>query len=160
MSAWTAEDDARLCALLDEGHSASIIAARIGRSRNAILGRVHRLGMRAKRRLKATPNERAVVVAPKPRPRRKPVNSAPAPSLNLTFDQLLERGGCKYATTPDDAPPDGHRFCGQPRTRRWDESVSPYCQAHHSVVYTGLPAKPRKHDPFVARTNGMMRGGR
>jgi len=42
-SAWTAEDDARLRALWDAGHSLIQIGVRMGRSKNSVVGRAHRL---------------------------------------------------------------------------------------------------------------------
>ena len=41
--AWTAEDDARLRALWDAGHTLLQIGVRMGRSKNSVVGRAHRL---------------------------------------------------------------------------------------------------------------------
>lgn len=45
-SAWTAADDAVLRRLAARRHAASEIGVRLGRSRAAVLGRAHRLGVR------------------------------------------------------------------------------------------------------------------
>lgn len=46
MTAWTEEEDRILADMAREGASGSEVGLRLGRSRNAIMGRAHRLGIR------------------------------------------------------------------------------------------------------------------
>lgn len=61
---WTAEEDALLEKAWGAGESARDIAARIGRSRNSVIGRVNRKGLTAKLR--------GAAYVPKPRPKKVP----------------------------------------------------------------------------------------
>ena len=47
-STWTAKDIAELCEYAREGLSAKQIGDKIGRTRNAVIGKLHRLGMGTK----------------------------------------------------------------------------------------------------------------
>lgn len=74
MSFWTDEKIKELKALWAEGHSASVVAAKIGaRSRNSVLSKVHRLGL-SKDQPRATHHRQTQT--PKPRePMQKPIGT-------------------------------------------------------------------------------------
>ena len=40
---WTPQEDATLCALRQDGYTARLIALEMGKTRNAVLGRIYRL---------------------------------------------------------------------------------------------------------------------
>jgi len=74
---WTREEDERLCKLVKLGYSFSRIAAEIGRERNAISGRIFRLGLKSP----ASTKSRDPGIRNKPRqsnPRPQPVRSPEA----------------------------------------------------------------------------------
>jgi len=62
---WTAEEDALLEKAWGAGESARDIAARMGRSRNSVIGKVNRKGLTAKLR--------GAAYVPKPRPKKVPI---------------------------------------------------------------------------------------
>lgn len=149
--AWTEDRVAVLTKLWAEGLSASQIAAQLGGvTRNAVIGKVHRLGLsgRAKpsrptaRRVNKTPKARVktAAVPKKPKPAKvavKPVVQAPpAPPLeakplpNGEFATILTIRDhmCKWPI--GDPTASDFRFCG-----RKIKAGEPYCEAHCSVAY-------------------------
>ncbi|MTH96505.1 GcrA family cell cycle regulator [Roseibium sp. RKSG952] len=94
---WTTERVEHLKKLWSEGHSASQIAAELGGiTRNAVIGKVHRLGLSG--RTKATP-------APSKTRRSKTpdTSSAEAPEQN-TASQLQTEGATALKAAPEPAP--------------------------------------------------------
>ena len=65
---WTAEEDERLLTMWARNWSASIVAAKLGRTRSSALGRLHRLGALNPSREATTPKIHAM---------RLPVNASP-----------------------------------------------------------------------------------
>ena len=139
---WTPEQIAqvgRLCT--KEGLSAQEIADRFpGRTRNAVIGVIHRNGFyRARTERKPKPLTRAPglrAVAPSPSSPPRPVRKNPkaqkprpaAPPLRAvdtpTYDVLeLGKDMCRFPVTADKP----HRFCGAPT------DGGPYC-AHHAQI--------------------------
>jgi GcrA cell cycle regulator len=107
---WTSDRVEILRQLWQQGQTASQIAAQLGGvTRNAVIGKAHRLGLSQK----ATP-----VVRPEPAPR--PVAAAVASSVTGR--------GCLWPVG-DPKQPDFH-FCGQP-----SETGRPYCAEHCAVAY-------------------------
>lgn len=120
---------------LEDGLSASEIAPRLGVSRNAVLGKVHRLGLSNRRPRQAPP--------PRPRcPQRRrskpPVTSKrtlqpatsgwDAPSVGLAARvEDLTPCACRWPIGDPRAPAFG--FCGRPA------AAAPYCEAHRRVAY-------------------------
>jgi GcrA cell cycle regulator len=149
---WTDERVALLRKLWTEGLSASQIAKQLGGvTRNAVIGKVHRLGLAGR----ATPSRPAKrpVRASRPRlmgpsvPRLRPTSTAPTvviPQLEplrgedgkaanvLTINELM----CKFPigdpTDPDFA------FCGRAAVG------SPYCSDHARLAYQPSQAKKRR----------------
>ncbi len=156
--AWTEDRVEILTKLWAEGLSASQIAARLGGvTRNAVIGKVHRLGLsgrakpsrpktvsRAKTRPKTT-------VAPKPRVVRKPaapkvqappapppIEAKPLPNGEFATVLTIRDHMCKWPI--GDPGSSDFRFCG----RKVKES-EPYCAAHCAVAYQ--PSRRRGSAP-------------
>jgi GcrA cell cycle regulator len=146
--AWTDERVEQLKQLWAEGLSASQIAGRIGGvTRNAVIGKVHRLGLAG----------RATPTAPRP----KSVRPSPAEPVSRVTPLSLESlchgvdrptvssiGGqqCKWPIG-DPAAEDFH-FCGQPTT-----SSKPYCAYHSQVAFQPSSARRetgRREAPVLA----------
>lgn len=164
---WTDDRVALLRRLWEDGQSASKIAAQLGGvTRNAVIGKVHRLGMSGR----AKPGEEVAAPVPKaveietaiavvemeaPEPvailahRPAPEFPTPAPaaepvalvvSQRVTIMDLRE-AMCRWPigdpTTPE------FRFCG-------GRSITglPYCTQHAEIAYQ--PAAERKRDRRVA----------
>jgi len=149
---WTEERVATLRKLWAEGLSASQIAKQLGSvTRNAVIGKVHRLGL-AGRATPSRPAKRPVRVA-RPRvigptaPRLRPASSLPMvviPDLEpLRFADgkaasvlTLNESMCKYPIgDPNDAD---FAFCGRGST------CGPYCQDHARLAYQPSQAKKRR----------------
>lgn len=135
---WSSEKTAKATDLWSRGFSATEIAKLIGcPSRNAVIGKIHRLGLRRTdaqrpkkpKAIRAKPDRKAKLlptqVHPNHKPDNRPVRSASIAPLNLT---LLMRGdGCKW---PSALALGEHLFCGQSRAEH-----SPYCVAHHKLAF-------------------------
>ncbi len=159
---WTDERVSALRKLWTDGLSASQIAKQLGGvTRNAVIGKVHRLGL-AGRATPSRPAKRPVRLsrparphngAPAPRPRLHAVGSlppqpflpAPPPLEALTQPDgsvasvltLTERM-CKWPIgDPND---NSFAFCGRGAT------CGPYCQEHSQLAYQ--PQTPRKKRAF------------
>src|SRR5688572_26219162 len=149
---WTEERVATLRKLWAEGLSASQIAKQLGSvTRNAVIGKVHRLGL-AGRATPSRPAKRPVRVA-RPRvigptaPRLRPASSLPMvviPDLEpLRFADgkaasvlTLNESMCKYPIgDPNDAD---FAFCGR------GSVCGPYCQDHARLAYQPSQAKKRR----------------
>ncbi|PWE18833.1 GcrA cell cycle regulator [Marinicauda salina] len=158
--AWTEERVETLKKLWAEGLSASQIAKELGGvTRNAVIGKVHRLGLsgraapsRPTRRVvskpaakpRRTPNAparskpAAAKSAPAPAPRPAPVEAARLPNGEYATVLTLRESMCKWPIgDPADAT---FRFCGR--------KASPggaYCEAHAEMAYQ--PQSKRKRKP-------------
>lgn len=160
---WTEERVELLRKLWLDGLSASQIAAELshGITRNAVIGKVHRLGLSG--RVKATPV--AAPATPRPRPAARPAPPRPIapavigatalairpqtiaraePEMEAVIIPLSERvtimelreAMCRWPMG-DPTSPD-FRFCGA----RSAEAGAPYCTAHARVAYQ--PAQDRR----------------
>jgi GcrA cell cycle regulator len=124
---WTDADVEQLRALWHEGRSAKIIGEMMARTKNAVVGKVHRLRLPPR--------------APRPQPKPEaaetaPEAPAPAPEPQPAPPPLprVRRGSCQWPIGEPREP--GFRFCGDalsPDTRL------PYCAAH-----TARATSPRK----------------
>lgn len=138
-SPWTPELDAALRRLWDDDYSAAQIAARLGMTRNAVTGRMHRLKLQLRGRAKPRPAPKA---APRPfvlfGPNMKGVRTAPRPeSAAIRPAQRkpcslmeLQPGQCKWPIG-DPRETDFH-FCGGPALEE-----RPYCVEHTRIAYGG-----------------------
>jgi len=149
---WTEERVALLRKLWTEGLSASQIAKQLGGvTRNAVIGKVHRLGL-AGRATPSRPAKRPVRAA-RPRsigpsaPRLRSVSSLPSVVIPDLEPLKLEDGKAASVLTLNDAmckypigdPTEANfAFCGR-------SAISgPYCQDHARLAYQPSQAKKRR----------------
>ena len=160
--AWTDERIAQLKAGWEGGMTASQIAEQLGEgvTRNAVIGKAHRLGLEA-RPSPVKGGEDAVAAAPTPAP--APAVAAPPPALPTALAPAAARpvakkpvrGGKAAKTTLLDLNekickwPIGHpgdadfHFCGKP-----SQAGFPYCTEHCLVAYQAqLPRRDRDRRP-------------
>jgi GcrA cell cycle regulator len=159
---WTDERVELLRKLWLDGLSASQIAAELahGITRNAVIGKVHRLGLsgRVKAQAPAASRQRTRSAAPRPAPRPAapvargnlavafrpmeapeplPMEDVVIPMSEMVTIMDLREGMCRWPvgdpTTPE------FRFCGSKGA-----SVGPYCQHHARIAYQ--PAQERRRD--------------
>lgn len=140
---WTDERVETLSKLWRAGMSASQIAHDLGHgiTRNAVIGKIHRLGLtgRAAPRLPGAGRpdqrrERRGRIPHRPKSARAlPPSVAPAPGLPLPATGLasvvsVRRGQCRWPM--GDPLADGFCLCGRPAVR------GAYCAPHAAVAYT------------------------
>jgi GcrA cell cycle regulator len=147
---WTDERVATLKKLWLDGLSASQIAKQLGGvTRNAVIGKVHRLGLSGR----AAPSQptRPVFKAPRaPRPiaaSPAPIRRAPTPLMAAPVYSREETGSatvltlgahmCKWPI--GDPAVDGFSFCG----RRTGED-GPYCTDHARLAYQPQQKKTKR----------------
>jgi GcrA cell cycle regulator len=139
---WTDERVAELSRLWETGYSASAIGKMLGVSKNAVVGKAHRM------RLEARPSpirrdQRARLRRRVPMPTRfgdlRPVTAAPAqpqPPIQPVPRLAARRDGkgpnCLWPHG-DPGEPDFH-FCGEPAV-----DGKPYCPAHCARAYITRP---------------------
>lgn len=138
---WTDERVEMLKKLWADGLSASQIARTMGGvTRNAVIGKVHRLGLSGRATATRSERPRRVTV---PKPIAKPV---PARPIFVEEPLRLENGDfvtmmtisdrmCKWPI--GDPARDEFRFCG-----RKSSDGHPYCEAHARLAYQ--PAQARR----------------
>ena len=159
---WTDERVELLKKLWQDGLSASQIAKQLGGvTRNAVIGKVHRLGLSGR----AAPSQPARPVFKAPRPAR-PVATAPAAPRRVVTEEVrtapmpvpvhrIEEPGsatvltlgahmCKWPI--GDPSSDGFTFCG----RR--SSEGPYCGEHARVAYQPQQSKKKAGPTELARS--------
>ena len=135
---WNAAAIAQLRALWDEGHSSAEIARRMGTSKNAIVGKAHRLQLPGR----PSPIRQAGSGSRPHQPRRiappklaalmpMAVSSAPpvvSPVEPRTVFRPVKAGPCRYPLWGDRERPT-HRYCDAPA------GASGYCPQHHAVCW-------------------------
>lgn len=144
---WTNERVDLLKVMHEAGSSASQIAAELQAiSRNAVIGKIHRLGLPTRgnngnyKGNGRSPGAPKYVAKFRPKPRLQPIMCTPAADivpLNLTLLDLMP-GDCRHPY--GDGP---FTFCGHPKL-----AGSSYCPSHFALVRRqdtkprdGLPAK-------------------
>jgi len=119
---WTPTRIGALIALWNEGLSTSEMGLRLGITKNAVVGKVHRLGL--PKRHSSSPRKAAL---------------APAQVIRL---EGLKAGMCSW---PEGEPgSESFRFCGEPALEG-----KPYCAAHCERAYV-QPSKDRKEKTEAA----------
>lgn len=154
---WTDERVTTLKKLWLDGLSASQIAKQLGGvTRNAVIGKVHRLGLSGRaapsqpQRPAFKPQRVARPAAPAPQPVRRPAvvggPVAPSPVIHRVEEAgsatVLTLGAhmCKWPI--GDPSSDGFSFCG----RRTGED-GPYCSEHARVAYQPAQKKTGRSGP-------------
>ena len=163
---WNPELVERLIHLVREGYSGGLIAARLGVSRNSVIGKVTRLGMklgnsrnsmqrnlaqqlrlkanyRKKRAERLRPPPPKVAFAVEPLPAQHVDDEARRPFAKRLAD--LEAHECRFAI--DDIFP--YLFCAAER-----QPGSPYCPGHSARCFAKLPVKTRPN-PIPARETSV-----
>ena len=133
MSGWSDEDEERLRAEVEKGIVFSKIAPMIGKTRNACIGKAHRLGLEifttrgsnTKRKTKIKPPPK-----PKPKPKPTPILLVPAPVGGGISILKLKDASCRWIF-------DDKTFCGR------IQSVGSYCKDHAPIVYRPPEERPR-----------------
>lgn len=152
---WTEDRLTRLPVLWNEGYSASQVATLLGGgiTRNAVIGKVHRLGLsrrskrdgEAKRAERLSPTSRATTPPPRPLARRAEPEPLPlalpaAPAgPGVTIFHLDAPGTqklCRFIAA-EVAGPDETLYCGAPTTAVGE----PYCAYHKAKCWTGPQKK-------------------
>lgn len=125
---WTPEEDAVLLKMLGEGKTAKVVAEALGRPRNAVIGRSHRLRDAGK----PTPQGGRKVTIPKPKPKPKPKKGAvfltcseSPPSLAQSLLEL-RHDQCRW--------PLETTFCEEIR-----QEGRAYCAAHRKISFRPVP---------------------
>jgi GcrA cell cycle regulator len=156
-SAWTDERTAKLKELWPTGKSASVIAKEIGGlSRNAVIGKVRRLGLeprkniirkKSERRGSWTPPEKTEVdkmLERHSRPPRfltEPLPTEPPRPAKLFKLVDLNEGQCRFPYGDGRKEPFG--FCGCKKL-----IGSQYCPGHHGLCTTGPQPRRRKSSDY------------
>ncbi len=122
---WSEERVAELRRMWAEGWSASQIAKALGgTTRNAVIGKVHRLGLEQR----GTPS----------RPVKFKIRSRPLPIQPIVPGAVklmdLQSWSCRFPC--GDPRAKGFGFCGCPR-----QDESPYCAEHSRLAFTAKPDK-------------------
>lgn len=137
---WSTEELVTLKRLVDEGQSMGAIAKVVGRSRNAVIGRIHRSGFHLGKpvlvRVKREPKPvklKTIRLRPKTDGRKEPpriIRNAPEPNaLNLELVDIPENG-CHWPVN-NGGP---YLFCGQMKTGK-----GPYCDHHTARAIAPTP---------------------
>jgi len=159
--AWTEDRVEILTKLWAEGLSASQIAKQLGGvTRNAVIGKVHRLGLSGRAKpsrpkkvanvRSTTPRKRAAArkpraprslskpVAPAAPPPPPPIEAKPLPNGEYATIMTIRDHMCKWPI--GDPMESDFRFCG-----RKNKQGEPYCEAHCNVAYQ--PSRRRGSGP-------------
>lgn len=165
---WTVAQDDQLKSLYDEGYSSSQIGGFMGKTRNSIIGRVHRLHLNLRGAGKHPPKEakrarsgravkprgtRSNVIQFRPRPKQEQIEirCAEIEPRHVSLAEL-ESGDCRYAY--GDNP---FTFCGHAKMRdpiNANKDLS-YCPAHYDLCRrqeqpASLIKSLEKHAVFIA----------
>ena len=136
---WNSDRTRTLEKLYRNGVSFALIAAEIGVSRNAVIGKAHRLKL--PKRIEISISKRKPVAASKKKPPSIPV-SIPAPVVipqptiipgrdySCTIYELND-GSCRYPLWNTRAPHAERRYCGRPGASF--AAGQPYCRQHTTL---------------------------
>ena len=128
---WTQEREGRLEHLYRGGLSFALIAAEIGVSRNAVIGKAHR--MHLPKRVELAKTNRRVRSDPRKRRRDNVPVIKPAPVITPDHDYRcgildLNDASCRYPCWDLSTPERERLYCGCPGASLSDNM--PYCERH------------------------------
>ena len=123
---WTEERIEELARLWDAGHSASHIGKIMGVSKNAVVGKAHRLKLPA--RPSPIRGERPARPAPRPLPKPRPMLEVVPKAAPRPVRRRNGAGGCLWPIG-DPGDSDFH-FCGEV-----EQAGKPYCPEHCARAY-------------------------
>lgn len=154
---WTADEDARLEELVAAGKSHTEIAAELGKSRNATLGRWHRILVNRghipsfrNRSSETGAGEALRNTTPKRVYRRKiPEPALPAAGVGFLLPAIVpapsytegsgvaitDLSGCKWPLREDASLTGGFAFCNDAKK----DPACPYCAHHAKLAYVDKP---------------------
>jgi GcrA cell cycle regulator len=123
---WTDEKIQQLSKLWDEGLSTAAIGERLGITKNAVVGKAHRLGLPAR----PSPVKRRMEMRPPPPPPQLVLAPPPKPVVPGSYKGPT----CQW---PIGHPREtGFRFCGAP-----SHPGKPYCTQHAAIAYRPAQSK-------------------
>jgi hypothetical protein len=160
---WTQQDVIKARAMVAKGMTAREIGRALGRTRNSVIGWMHRQGIKTGvPKPQAKPKTAKVPPAPKPAPKKKirPLQSARVASFHhFTKDDPQRYEPYQPLVFEDPAPTMrlidtiGHTQCRWiPNDPRMDETLvcgretdgRSYCPLHHDIVYPRRVVKPKR----------------
>lgn len=121
---WTDEKIAEMHRLVGQGFSASQIGRKLGCSRNAVIGKLHRVKVRAGiKPMRKHPESPYKSGSPKRKYTRRPKLEIVAPAPASASCGILDVTGCKWAIGFDDSVIGRYVFCN---AETHDESYCPF----------------------------------
>ena len=151
---WTPERIKVLIGLWEEGLPTSEIGRRLGVTKNAVVGKVHRLGLKKRQ----SPIRQSAGTSSQPKKAKKappaqPTTAQPqsAPVKLPTGDVVrLEELTAQMCCWPEGEPgtPEFH-FCGQPAVPE-----KPYCEEHCARAYVKVSKDKKKSVPTYQPKSG------
>jgi GcrA cell cycle regulator len=154
---WTEDRVNTLRKMWTEGYSASQIAKELGGvTRNACIGKIHRLGMNRAGGMRRAPNVNAVrtarIVRDKPIPKPRLVYVAPKENEPLEpLGETIEKAKHGQCLWIEGDPKQDGRICGR------ETGGHAYCQHHRAAVYVPTKKREVKHDRTHDRITQLVR---
>lgn len=149
---WTPERIKILIGFWEEGLPTSEIGRRLGVTKNAVVGKVHRLGLKKRQSpirqssSSSAQPKKAKAAALRPQadaPARPATAKTPMPTGDVVSLEDLTSSMCCW---PEGEPgTEEFHFCGQPSV-----SEKPYCEAHCARAYVKVSKDKKKKKSFEA----------
>ena len=148
---WTPDRIKILIAHWEEGLPTSEIGRRLGVTKNAVVGKVHRLGLKKRQSpIRQSSSTSAQPKKAKPTAARpmadhvaRPTAKTPVPTGEVVSLEELTSSMCCW---PEGEPgTEDFYFCGQPSI-----SEKPYCEAHCARAYVKVSKDKKKKKSFEA----------